>query len=61
MNVSLLTATPLTNTRVMLTFNKPVSSSGQLVSNYRITDSNGNLLNILVASRWPEQLTGGVC
>ncbi|MFZ5631175.1 MAG: beta strand repeat-containing protein [Spirochaetota bacterium] len=55
MNVSLLTATPLTNTRVMLTFNKPVSlSSGQLVSNYRITDSNGNLLNILAASRDPN-------
>ncbi|MFO1480417.1 MAG: Ig-like domain-containing protein [Turneriella sp.] len=53
-NVSLLTATPLTNTRVMLTFNKPVSlASGQLVSNYRITDSNGNLLNILAASRDP--------
>ncbi|HMV36928.1 MAG TPA: Ig-like domain-containing protein, partial [Turneriella sp.] len=54
-NVSLLTATPLTNTRVMLTFNKPVSlASGQLVSNYRITDSNGNLLNILAASRDPN-------
>ncbi len=54
-NVSLLSATPLTNTRVMLTFNKPVSlSSGQTVGNYRITDPNGNLLNILAASRDPN-------
>lgn len=34
-NTSLLSATPLTNTRVMLTFSKPVTlDSGQLVSNY---------------------------
>ena len=54
-NVSLLTATPLTNTRVMLTFSKPVTlTSGQLVSNYRITAPNGNLLQILAASRDPN-------
>ncbi|AFM14722.1 Ig-like domain-containing protein [Turneriella parva] len=54
-NIALLTATPLTNTRVMLTFSKPVTlASGQLVSNYRITAPNGNLLQILAASRDPN-------
>ncbi|AFM14716.1 beta strand repeat-containing protein [Turneriella parva] len=54
-SLALLTATPLTNTRVMLTFSKPVTlSSGQLVGNYRITAPNGNLLQILAASRDPN-------
>ncbi len=54
-SVALLTATPLTNTRVMLTFSKPVTlASGQLVGNYRITDSTGNALQILAASRDPN-------
>ncbi|MBX3328407.1 MAG: hypothetical protein KF682_21195, partial [Nitrospira sp.] len=54
-NGNLIAATPLTNTRVMLTFSKPVTlSSGQNVSNYRITGPNGNLLQILAASRDPN-------
>ncbi len=52
---SLIAATPLTNTRVMLTFSKPVTlASGQNVANYRITAANGNLLNILAVSRDPN-------
>lgn len=54
-STSLVAATPLTNTRVMLTFNKPVSlSSAQTVGNYQITDANGNLLHILAVSRDPS-------
>jgi hypothetical protein len=54
-SVSLLTATPLTNTRVMLTFSKPVTlATAQLVANYRITDSSGNSHQILAVSRDPN-------
>ncbi|MFO1470687.1 MAG: Ig-like domain-containing protein [Turneriella sp.] len=53
--VSLLTATPLTNTRVMLTFSKPITlTSAQTVANYRITAPNGSLLHLLAASRDPN-------
>jgi hypothetical protein len=54
-SVSLLTATPLTNTRVMLTFSKPVTlATAQLVANYRITDASGNSHQILAVSRDPN-------
>lgn len=54
-SVSLLSATPLTNTRVMLTFSKPVTlATAQLVANYRITDASGNSHQILAVSRDPN-------
>ncbi|MBS0618397.1 MAG: Ig-like domain-containing protein, partial [Spirochaetes bacterium] len=54
-DISLVSATPLTNTRVMLTFSKFVTlASGQNVANYQIKDANGNLLHILAASRDPN-------
>jgi len=49
---SLLAATPITNTRVMLTFSKPVSlATAQTLTNYSIRDSNNNLISILAATR----------
>lgn len=53
--VQLLAATPITNTRLMLTFDEPITlTTAQFVANYSIKAPNGNQLHIISAVRDPN-------